>query len=231
MQKRKNRIEQWRAERRTMLGIDKVMQQSVAHAATVRKLLLSNFIWNFLFFFKGKTWSLEDEHDEDEEDLSNVVIPPTDAKRNAAISAAAEADKQREAMERAAEAAALAAAALASIPPAADEDEDDPLDKFMETISKEVKSFRGNNATIISSKPNGNNIKQENNKGSVVKVITKTVKTEVRGKISFELNNLVYFCSQLHQQQMVIILIYPSLKRKQWILILILHHVLQFVVV
>jgi hypothetical protein len=134
-------------------------------------------------------------------------------------------------MERAAEAAALAAAALASIPPAADEDEDDPLDKFMETISKEVKSFRGNNATIISSKPNGNNIKQENNKGSVVKVITKTVKTEVRGKISFELNNLVYFCSQLHQQQMVIILIYPSLKRKQWILILILHHVLQFVVV
>jgi hypothetical protein len=44
MQKRKNRIEQWRAERRTMLGIDKVMQQSVAHAATVRKLLLSNFI-------------------------------------------------------------------------------------------------------------------------------------------------------------------------------------------
>lgn len=35
MQKRKNRIEQWRAERRTMLGIDKVMQQSVAQAAAV----------------------------------------------------------------------------------------------------------------------------------------------------------------------------------------------------
>ena len=100
-------------------------------------------------------------------------------------------------MERAAEAAALAAAALANIPPAPEEEEDDPLDKFMETISKEVKSFRGNNATIISSKPNGNTIKQENNKGSVVKVITKTVKPEVRGKISFELNNLVCFCSQL----------------------------------
>jgi hypothetical protein len=37
MQKRKNRIEQWRAERRTMLGIDKVMQQSISQATTVRK--------------------------------------------------------------------------------------------------------------------------------------------------------------------------------------------------
>ena len=35
MQKRKNRIEQWRAERRIMLGIDKVMQQSVAQATKV----------------------------------------------------------------------------------------------------------------------------------------------------------------------------------------------------
>lgn len=36
MQKRKNRIEQWRAERRLMLGIDKVVQQSVAQTSKVR---------------------------------------------------------------------------------------------------------------------------------------------------------------------------------------------------
>lgn len=35
MQKRKNRIEQWRAERRMKLGIDKVMQQSVAQSSKV----------------------------------------------------------------------------------------------------------------------------------------------------------------------------------------------------
>ena len=66
-------------------------------------------------------------------------------------------------MERAAEAAALAAAACAKIENP-EEDEDDPLEKYMEDIAKEVKSFRGNNATIISSKANGTNakiIKQE----------------------------------------------------------------------
>ena len=36
MQKRKNRIEQWRAERRTKLGIDKAMQQQIAQTAQVR---------------------------------------------------------------------------------------------------------------------------------------------------------------------------------------------------
>ncbi len=50
MQKRKNRIEQWRAEPRTKLGIDKAMQQQIAQTT------------------QGKAWSLEDEHDEDEEE-------------------------------------------------------------------------------------------------------------------------------------------------------------------
>ena len=36
MQKRRNRIEQWRAERRMMLGIDRVMQQSIAQAPKVK---------------------------------------------------------------------------------------------------------------------------------------------------------------------------------------------------
>jgi hypothetical protein len=35
MQKRKNRIEQWRAERRTKLGIDKAMQQQIAQTTQV----------------------------------------------------------------------------------------------------------------------------------------------------------------------------------------------------
>ena len=49
MQKRKNRIEQWRAERRTKLGIDKAMQQSIAQAAKVRRsdLISSNLHLNF----------------------------------------------------------------------------------------------------------------------------------------------------------------------------------------
>jgi ABC-type sulfate transport system substrate-binding protein len=88
-------------------------------------------------------------------------------------------------MERAAEAAALASAACANIENADDED-DDPLDKFMEDIAKEVKVFRGNNATT-STKLNGNitkTIKQEplsiNTKGLVTKIITKTVKNEVK---------------------------------------------------
>ncbi|CAF4767538.1 unnamed protein product, partial [Rotaria sp. Silwood1] len=173
MQKRKNRIEQWRAERRLMLGVDKVMQQSIVQAT------------------KGKTWSLEDEGDEDEEDLQNVVIPPVDLKRDVAAAReavmASQADKQREAIERAAQAAALAAAACATVEKI-DDDEDDPLDKFMENIAKEVKSVRGTNATIISTKSNENTtktmstIKQEqssnNVKGSVIKILTKTFKTE-----------------------------------------------------
>ncbi|CAF1090762.1 unnamed protein product [Adineta steineri] len=178
MQKRKNRIEQWRAERRTMLGIDKAMQQSIAQAA------------------KGKAWSLEDEGDEEEEDLQNVVISSSDLKREIAsareTAMALQTDKHREAMERAAEVAALASAAVANSEKAAaeaDDDEDDPLDKFMEDIAKEVKSFRGtNNTGIISKKINGNNpttatiVKQEqltnNAKASVIKIVTKTVKNE-----------------------------------------------------
>ncbi len=141
------------------------------------------------FFFQGKAWSLEDEGDEDEEDLQNVVIPSTDLKHDLATAREAaanfQADKQREAMERAAEAAALISAACANAENADDED-DDPLDKFMEDIAKEVKVFRGNNATI-STKSNGTitkTIKQEpisiNSKGLVTKIITKTVKNEVR---------------------------------------------------
>ncbi|CAF3886237.1 unnamed protein product [Rotaria magnacalcarata] len=173
MQKRKNRIEQWRAERRTMLGIDKVIQQSAAQIA------------------KGKAWSLEDEGDEEEEDLQNVVISTTDIKRDVAAAREAllssQADKQREALERAAEAAAIASAACAANAAklAAEQDDDDPLDKFMETIAKEVKSFRGQNATIVSTKANENNtkgIKQEqtsnNGKASVIKIITKKFRSE-----------------------------------------------------
>ncbi|CAF4414416.1 unnamed protein product, partial [Rotaria sp. Silwood2] len=175
MQKRKNRIEQWRAERRIMLGIDKVMQQSIVQAT------------------KGKTWSLEDEGDEDEEDAQSVGISSADLKRDVAAARetvmASQADKQREALERAAQAAALASAACATVEKVEDDDEDeDPLDKFMENITKEVKSFRGNNATVISTKPNETNtkavttIKQEqslnNEKGSVIKIITKTIKSE-----------------------------------------------------
>jgi ATP-dependent RNA helicase DDX46/PRP5 len=166
MQKRKHRIEQWRAERRTKLGIDKAMQLSILQAS------------------QGKAWSLEDEHDEDEEDLQNVVIPSTDLKRDLAAAResalSAQADKQREAMERAAEAAALIAAACANTENT-EEDDDDPLDKYMEDIAKEVKSFRGNNIT----KSNGTNtkvIKQEqvtnNPKASIIKIVTKNVKTE-----------------------------------------------------
>ncbi|CAF3496532.1 unnamed protein product [Rotaria socialis] len=176
MQKRKNRIEQWRAERRTMLGIDKVIQQSAAQIA------------------KGKAWSLEDEGDEEEEDLQNVVMPTTDIKRDVAAAREAllssQADKQREALERAAEAAAIASAACAANAAKleAEQDDDDPLDKFMETIAKEVKSFRGQNATIVSTKSNENNtkgIKQEqtsnNGKASVIKVITKKFNSESAG--------------------------------------------------
>jgi len=129
--------------------------------------------------FQGKTWSLEDERDEDEEDLQNVVIPQTDLKRDVVTAREAmissQADKQREAMERAAQAAALASAACANVESAEDDDDDDPLDKFMEDIAKEVKSFRGN-------KSDGSNTKvlSNNPKGSVIKLITKTVKNEVR---------------------------------------------------
>jgi hypothetical protein len=131
------------------------------------------------FSFQGKTWSLEDERDEDEEDLQNVVIPQTDLKRDVVTAREAmissQADKQREAMERAAQAAALASAACANVESAEDDDDDDPLDKFMEDIAKEVKSFRGN-------KSDGSNTKvlSNNPKGSVIKLITKTVKNEVR---------------------------------------------------
>ena len=41
MQKRKNRIEQWRAERRMKLGIDQVMQQSVAQAGKLDQISCS----------------------------------------------------------------------------------------------------------------------------------------------------------------------------------------------
>ena len=100
-------------------------------------------------------------------------------------------DKRREAMERAAEAAAVAAAAVAAKEKAAEEDDqDDPLDKFMENIAKEVKSVRGNTATMVSTKSSVGTaktvtiVKQEPvstaSKGPVVQVVAKTVKSEVR---------------------------------------------------
>ncbi|CAF1019051.1 unnamed protein product [Rotaria sordida] len=171
MQKRKNRIEQWRAERRIMVGIDKVMQQSIAQST------------------KSKTWSLEDERDEDEEDLQNVVIPSIDLKRDVAAA------RQT---ERAAQAAALTSAVCVNAEKI-DDEEEDPLDKFMEDIAKEVKSFRGTNTTIISTKSNENNskvittIKQEqlsnNTKGSVIKIIRKTIKNESTVTSTNESNN------------------------------------------
>lgn len=138
------------------------------------------------FFFQGKAWSLEDEGDEDEEDLKNVVVPPTDLKRDLAAAResalSSQADRQREAMERAAEAAAMASAACATTG-TAEEEEDDPLDKFMEGISKEVKSLRGN-VVVRSNEANTKVIKQEqvtnNPKASVIKIVTKTIKNEVR---------------------------------------------------
>lgn len=196
MQKRKNRIEQWRAERRAMLGIDKVIQQSVSQTAKVQRILFTNSSYGTMYvsYLKGKAWSLEDEGDEDEDDPQNVVIPSTDLKREVAsareTAISLQNDKQREAMERAAQAAAIAAAACANTNKTEnDDDEEDPLEKYMEGIAKEVKSVRGNNATIISKKPNGNTttIKQEpsanTSKGSVIKIITKTIKNEVRLEI------------------------------------------------
>lgn len=190
MQKRKNRIEQWRAERRAKLGIDKAMQQSVAQAAQVRRGIILSIRSFHELSIQGKAWSLEDEGDEDDEDLQNVVIPPNDLKRDVAAARESamnsQAEKQREAMERAAEAAALASAACAKTETTEEDDEEDPLDKFMLDIAKEVKTVRGNNATIISTKSNGANtkiIKQEsgatNPKGSVIKIASTTVKNEV----------------------------------------------------
>ncbi|CAF4594879.1 unnamed protein product [Rotaria sp. Silwood1] len=162
MQKRKNRVEQWRAERRIMLGIDKVRQQSVVQAV------------------KGKSWSLEDECDDDEEDLHNVCIPQVSLKRGVATACEASmssaiADNQREAMKRAAQVAALASVACRTVEKV-DDDEEDPLDKYMENVAKEVKGFRQNNTNEIVT------IKQEqlsnNIKGSVIKIITKTIKNK-----------------------------------------------------
>lgn len=195
MQKRKNRIEQWRAERRVMLGIDKVVQQSVAQTSKVHyRHLFDLFETNkFADHFKGKAWSLEDEGDDDEDESSTDLKRDVAAARETLMSS--QADKQREALERAAEAAALASVACTNTAgkPNEEEDEEDPLDKYMETISKEVKSFRSTNATIISTKSSENlskavtMIKQEqksaNGKGSVIKVITKAVKSEVRKEL------------------------------------------------
>jgi hypothetical protein len=140
---------------------------------------------------------LEDEGEDEDEDSQNVqiVVPPSDLEQELAIARETmlqtQADKRREAMERAAEAAALASAAIANTENEDDVDDDDPLDKFMEDIAKEVKSFRGHTATIVSTKSNANNTKaitttkqeqpsNNNTKESVIKVVTKTVKTEVR---------------------------------------------------
>ncbi|CAF1073639.1 unnamed protein product [Rotaria sp. Silwood1] len=136
IQKRKIRVEQWRAERRIMLGIDKVRRQSAAQAT------------------KSKFWSLENEcDDDDEEDLQNVCIPSVSLKRD--VAAVRKTYKQQEAIERATQAAACTTVEKI------DDDEDDPLDRFMESITKEVKDFRENN-----------------NKGSIIQIVKKTIKNE-----------------------------------------------------
>ena len=105
-----------------------------------------------MFCLKGKAWWLEDE-----EDLQNVVIPAADLKRDVAAAREAlmssQTDKQREVWESAAQAAALASAVCATVEKFDDEDGDDPLEKFMESIAKEV---RGNIATSISTKVDDN---------------------------------------------------------------------------
>ena len=193
MRKRKDRIEQWRAERRLKLGIDKAMQQSVAQAARVKPT--KRFQCHFLMLIvQGKTWSLEDEGDDEEEEINatQTASSGTELKREVAAARetiiATQTDKRREAMERAAEAAALASAAL-TVSNQTEEEDEDPLDKYMTEISKEVKSSRINTGKIITSKSNSNIasnaniVKQEPtstvSKSAVVKVITKTVKNEV----------------------------------------------------
>ena len=195
MRKRKDRIEQWRAERRLKLGIDKAMQQSVAQAARVKTKRNKRCQRPFLsLIVQGKTWSLEDEGDDEEEETHTTqpASSGTELKREVAAARetimATQTDKRREAMERAAEAAALASAAL-TVSNQTEEDEEDPLDKYMTEISKEVKSSRINTGKIITSKSNSNIagsaniVKQEPtpavSKSAVIKVITKTVKNEV----------------------------------------------------
>lgn len=176
-----------------MLGIDKAMQQSAAQAAKVHQRFLLPLPSASPAAVQGKTWSLEDEGDDDEEDLSNAAGSASSVKREVAsareTAMSLQADKQREAMERATQAAAAAAAACNNPEKAAEEDEEDPLDKYMEDIAKEVKRFRGNVAPAVTKKSSESAatlVKQEQAtvtpKGSVVKVVTKVVKSEVSTK-------------------------------------------------
>ncbi|CAF5096406.1 unnamed protein product, partial [Rotaria sp. Silwood1] len=57
-------------------------------------------------------------------------------------------------------------------------DEEDPLDKYMESIEKEIKSFHENNTKVITTITQAQ--LANNSKGSIIKIITKTVKNEVR---------------------------------------------------
>ncbi|CAF3528154.1 unnamed protein product [Rotaria sp. Silwood1] len=115
---------------------------------------MTNTMENFCHL--SKFWSLENEcDDDDEEDLQNVCIPSVSLKRD--VAAVRKTYKQQEAIERATQAAACTTVEKI------DDDEEDPLDKFMESITKEVKDFRENN-----------------NKGSVIQIVKKTIKNEVR---------------------------------------------------
>ena len=106
---------------------------------------------------------MEDEGDDEEED------PNTGANLQREVAVAREAmiatqnDKKRDAMERAAEAAALASAACAAnaVKTEDAEDEEDPLEKYMESIQKEVRAIRGNTATVVPVKANIKPVKNE----------------------------------------------------------------------
>ncbi|CAF4221367.1 unnamed protein product, partial [Rotaria sordida] len=96
--------------------------------------------------------SLEDEcDDDDEEDLHNVFIPQVSLKRCVATASetlmSSQADKQREAIESARQAAAIASIACIAGEKVED-DEEDPLDKYMESIAKESVESSGTISTI-----------------------------------------------------------------------------------
>ncbi|CAF3829698.1 unnamed protein product, partial [Rotaria sp. Silwood1] len=114
----------------------------------------------------GKSWSLENERDDDEEDLQNVVIPQFSLGYKTLTSS--QADNQQETIKHVAQPTALIKYV--------EHDEEDPLDKYMESIEKEIKSFHENNTKVITTITQAQ--LANNSNGSIIKIITKTVKNE-----------------------------------------------------
>ncbi|CAF0885674.1 unnamed protein product, partial [Didymodactylos carnosus] len=168
MQKRKERVEKWRAERKRAIESSRDPQTPVQ--------------------ITGKAWSLEDDADDDE--LQNTSKNfSSDLKRE--IAAARESIiATQSGKQKAKEDAAFAAqqASVTTLPTNVEDDEDDPLDKFMENISSEVKTLRKKTYRMLPPLvPAGTNIKKEeetvvkhvkplNTTTSVVTVIKKKVK-------------------------------------------------------